>query len=86
VQPRPGGGLIRASARHDTPYGSAEVAWTRQGSRLNVVVTVPPNCAADVVLPHSEPVTVGSGRHDFDVVFPAAALDPIRPLPPRASF
>ena len=34
VAPRPGGGLTHASAAHQTPYGRAEVAWTRNGTNF----------------------------------------------------
>jgi alpha-L-rhamnosidase len=86
VRPRPGGGLTRAAARHRTPYGDAAVAWTRAGTELWVEVTVPPNCDARVELPGQAPVTVGSGRHEFRAEHPAAADDPVGPLPPRPRF
>ncbi len=86
VRPRPGGGLTHASARHETPYGTAEVAWQRSGHLLDVTVVVPPNCSANVQLPGQESVSVGSGRHTFSAPHPAAELDPVGPLPPRPRF
>ncbi|WP_307847832.1 glycoside hydrolase family 78 protein [Streptomyces durocortorensis] len=65
VRPRPGGGLSRARAAHDTPYGRAEVSWRRTEGRLTVEVTVPPGCEAVVDLPGLEPVTVGAGMRTF---------------------
>ena len=67
VEPRPGPGLTSAAATHETPYGTASVAWTLTGgTAFTLEVTVPPNTTADVVLPDgSEPVQVGSGRHCF---------------------
>ncbi|MFJ3804288.1 glycoside hydrolase family 78 protein [Streptomyces sp. NPDC090088] len=66
VRPRPGGGLTHARAAHDTPYGRAEVSWTRAGGELLVEVTVPPGTTALIDLPDgSDPVEVGSGTHMF---------------------
>ena len=61
VQPRPGGGITSASAEHVTPHGLASVDW-RLGERLEVSVTVPPGCVAEVVLP-SGTHEVGPGTH-----------------------
>ena len=61
VEPRPGGGITRASATHETPHGTASVEW-ELGSRLAVTVTVPPGCVADVVLPDGTH-EVGPGTH-----------------------
>ncbi|MET8976415.1 glycoside hydrolase family 78 protein [Streptomyces sp. NPDC004539] len=70
VRPRPGGRLAHASAAHETPYGRAEVAWSREGGELTVRVVVPPNTTARVELPGaSEGVEVGSGRHWFRTPF-----------------
>jgi alpha-L-rhamnosidase len=86
VRPQPGGGLTNASARHLTPYGEAEVSWTREGTILRVSVLVPPNSDARIELPGQGPVDVGSGVHSFEVPFVAPEEDPIGPLPPRTSF
>jgi len=65
VRPCPGGGLTRARARHITPYGAAECAWTIEAGQIEVVVVVPPNTTASVTLPGSKvmPIEVGSGTH-----------------------
>ena len=62
VRPRPGGGVTWARAEHETPHGRAAVAWevTADGA-LRVEVTVPPGCAADVVLPSGETQAAGPG-------------------------
>jgi alpha-L-rhamnosidase len=67
VEPRPGPGLTSAAATHETPYGTASVAWTLSGgTAFALEVTVPPNTTAEVVLPDgSAAVEVGSGRHSF---------------------
>lgn len=63
--PQPGGGLTSASARHETPYGLASIAWRIEGDRLTVEVVVPTGAEAIVELPGQEPVEVGSGEHRF---------------------
>ncbi|MFC4944412.1 family 78 glycoside hydrolase catalytic domain [Pseudonocardia sp. GCM10023141] len=76
IAPVPGGGLTHASARHDTPYGPAAVAWRRAGGRLVVDVEVPFGTTATVALPGEPAQRVGHGEHRFDVADPVAA----RPL------
>jgi alpha-L-rhamnosidase len=64
IAPRPGGRLTSAAAAHETPYGTAEVAWTLEGEAFSLELTVPPNTDAEVSLPDgSAPVDVGSGHH-----------------------
>jgi alpha-L-rhamnosidase len=81
VAPHPGGGLTQARATHETPYGTAEVAWLRLGDELRVTVLVPPGVTAVVELP--EPAwgrrTVGPGRHAFTCQFRPVEQDP--PIP-----
>ncbi|WP_030450548.1 glycoside hydrolase family 78 protein [Herbidospora cretacea] len=69
VRPVPGGGLTHARARHETPYGPAEVSWAYTDDGFTLEVTVPPNTRADVHLPGGadRPVEVGSGRHVFSL-------------------
>jgi alpha-L-rhamnosidase len=76
VRPRPGGGLTRATATHDSPYGRIEVAWRRAGGRLDVDVMLPPGVTAVVELPAGRPVEVGSGEHHFTGAFRDAVDDP----------
>ncbi|WP_329140425.1 glycoside hydrolase family 78 protein [Streptomyces sp. NBC_00670] len=66
VRPRPGGGLTHACAAHDTPYGRAEVSWSRTGSELRVRVTVPHGTTALIDLPgRAAPEEAGPGTHLF---------------------
>ena len=63
-RPRPGGGLSYARARHKTPYGMAECAWSIDAGKIDVQVVVPPNTTASVVTSRTaieDPVEVGSG-------------------------
>jgi alpha-L-rhamnosidase len=84
VAPRPGGGLSRASAAHETPYGRAEVAWMREGGQLHVDVLVPVGATATIRLPDPawKDVEVGPGRHRFDCPFRLVEEDPARPPAP----
>jgi alpha-L-rhamnosidase len=62
VQPRPGGGITWASTEHLTPHGPAAVAWRlAEDGRLEVTVTVPPGCSAEVLLPEGDAHEVGPG-------------------------
>ncbi|MFK0006993.1 family 78 glycoside hydrolase catalytic domain [Paenarthrobacter sp. NPDC090520] len=67
VKPQPGGGLTWASARHDTPYGTASVLWREDDGGLTAVVDIPTGTTARVELPGQEALEVGSGRHEFAV-------------------
>lgn len=51
LHPRPGGGLTRASAWHETPYGRAESAWRLRGSKVVATARVPANTSARILLP-----------------------------------
>ncbi|MEF2279631.1 family 78 glycoside hydrolase catalytic domain [Deinococcus sp. YIM 134068] len=51
VRPDFGCGLTSVRLSHDTVYGPAAVAWTRDGDSLKVEVTVPPGTTATVHLP-----------------------------------
>ena len=65
VEPRPAGGLTAARTHHDSPHGRIEVGWRLDGATYSVEVTVPPGCAAEVVLPSGETTEVGPGEHAF---------------------
>ena len=54
VEPRPGGGITgRVDGAPDSPHGRIAVSWTL-GDSLELTVTVPPGCVAEVVLPQGE--------------------------------
>ena len=63
VEPMPGGGITSASTEHLSPHGRIEVSWTL-GESLELSVTVPPGCVAEVVLPQGS-FEVGPGTHAF---------------------
>ena len=57
--------MTSASAAHETPYGRAAIAWTRDGDELTVDVTVPTGTTATVDLPGVASQVVASGDHRF---------------------
>ena len=58
--------LAHASARHDTPYGMASVAWARSEESVSLTVTVPVGATATVFVPgREEPVLVGHGTFSW---------------------
>jgi alpha-L-rhamnosidase len=63
--PVPGGGLTNARARHDSPYGTIESSWTREGNDLVLSVELPIGTTGVVELPGAAPAEVGPGRHEF---------------------
>ena len=71
IQPRPGGKLTHAAARHLTPYGLAEAAWKIAGDTFTLDVVVPPNASARVTFPGTQaaPVEVGSGTHHWSYAY-----------------
>lgn len=74
VRPLPTRALDRASARHDTPYGEAAVAWSRQGGSWHIEVRVPVGTTADVELPFDGGrFSVAHGTHRWTLAEPEAA-------------
>ena len=65
-QPMLGGGLTRARARLNTPYGWAESSWRIVGKQFVYHVLLPPNTTGEVLLPGSaKRIRIGAGRHQF---------------------
>lgn len=73
IQPRPGGGMTRAFARHVTPYGIAECAWEIRDGNIEVRAVIPPNTTASVMLPGNadQPFETGSGTYRWAYPFQA---------------
>ncbi|MEU2349179.1 family 78 glycoside hydrolase catalytic domain [Modestobacter sp. NPDC049651] len=65
VEPRPGGGLTRAEAAHESPYGRIESAWSIADGELHLRVVVPAGAEATVVLPDGTTRSAGPGEHAF---------------------
>jgi hypothetical protein len=60
------GDLTWARAEHESPRGTIEVEWKREGETVHLKLLVPPNTTATVLLPSSAPRNVGSGHYEFD--------------------
>lgn len=81
IQPAIVGNLTWAKAHHDGPYGRINSHWKREGDRLMIEVTIPPNSTATVHVPGKDAKAgggqqarvekglsvfqVGSGSHKF---------------------
>jgi len=76
IAPQPLPGMEWARTSHDTPYGTAAVAWNREGDQIRVRATVPPNTTATVQLPGGEPFEVASGSFEWVVTDPDPAAKP----------
>lgn len=78
--PRPGGSVTWASTSHLGPYGLITCDWKLQNAdTLHVVIQVPPNSTARVVLPGVNEA-VGSGRRTYSVKW-----EPESAWPPKSS-
>ncbi|WP_308283318.1 family 78 glycoside hydrolase catalytic domain [Pseudonocardia nigra] len=79
VAPLPGGGLTSAAATHETPYGTAAVAWERADGTFRLEVQVPVGAHATVHVPGADgPQRVGHGSHRWEVADPTPAPRPLR--------
>ena len=75
IHPYPTGDLTSVKASHKTMYGTLASAWKREGGKLTLDVTVPPNTTATVWVPgtHAEApkgarfVRTDSGAAVYDV-------------------
>jgi alpha-L-rhamnosidase len=66
VAPRPGGGLTRAEAAHESPNHRIVSAWSRAEGTFRPRVVVPAGTTAEVVLPSGTTSTAGPGTHLFE--------------------
>jgi alpha-L-rhamnosidase len=82
IQPRPGGGLTAAHARHRTPYGIADVSWTLDAGQIHIAVVIPPSTTATVLLPGAAdtPIEVGAGQHQWTLSYPEPTPRPVHVL------
>ncbi len=48
IYPKPGGGLRNGVAKYDSNYGTIVSAWEKEGDKLTLNVTIPPNTSAEV--------------------------------------
>lgn len=64
--PRPGGGITWANTRHETPYGTAALAWRLTDNGMTAEATVPHGCRGVVELPGCSPLDLAPGVHRID--------------------
>jgi alpha-L-rhamnosidase len=73
--PLPSRELNWARAEHETPYGTASIAWRLYGDMVTVDVLVPASSQARVQLPDgSAPLAVDAGRHRVTCRLPQEAV------------
>jgi alpha-L-rhamnosidase len=68
IRPYPVGDLTFVQASHKSMYGEIKSSWKRDGNRIQLDVTIPPNTTATVYVPtKAGPVmhVVGSGSYSF---------------------
>ena len=51
IAPMPGGALTSAAATYNSPYGKVSSSWKIESGTFNLVVTVPSNTTAKIVIP-----------------------------------
>ncbi|HHY85035.1 MAG TPA: hypothetical protein GYA07_05810 [Verrucomicrobia bacterium] len=77
VRPLIGEQLDSARAELETPYGKASSAWIKQGEKLVMRITVPPNTTATVMFPDTgDSQTLAPGTHEFSRALRAASGQP----------
>jgi alpha-L-rhamnosidase len=87
IQPAIVGDITWVKAHHDGPYGRITSHWKREGDRLTLDVTIPPNSTATIVLPGQSPRQIGSGetrlilKREFGIRHFPPALPPSKPTP-----
>jgi alpha-L-rhamnosidase len=62
VRPGPAAGIESARASHESAHGRHAVQWTAERKRLEIIVEVPPNTVADVVVPKMSDALRVNGR------------------------
>jgi alpha-L-rhamnosidase len=65
IKPLPGGSLGFARAEYRSIYGAVSTEWQRDDAAYTLTVTIPPNTAAEVLLPNGERYTVTAGTHTY---------------------
>ena len=67
IAPHVGGSLTFADTHYLSVFGLVATHWERNAETFSLAVTIPSNCAAEVVLPNGETHRVESGQHTFEV-------------------
>jgi alpha-L-rhamnosidase len=68
IAPHFGGSLTHAEASYKSNYGEVTSRWERKDGGFHLIVMIPANCSAMVVLPEGESHQVESGRHVYQII------------------
>lgn len=68
VRPVPGGNITHADVSFDGPYGLVQCKWKLDSNRFSMVLTVPPNSSAKVILPSSLQKDVVGAEEEFTIL------------------
>ncbi len=66
IRPSPVGDLTWARATYRSAYGTIRSAWVREGERLSLAITIPPNTTATVFVPAADASAVKEGGQSVD--------------------
>jgi hypothetical protein len=68
IKPQPVGDISWVKAHYDSPYGRIASNWKREGQKLTMNITIPPNTTATVYVPAKDAAAVTeSGKPASDV-------------------
>ncbi|WWC91438.1 uncharacterized protein L201_006384 [Kwoniella dendrophila CBS 6074] len=83
IKPQPGGTITSAKTNHKSPYGQISVEWSIKNGNLDLIVDIPPNCKAQVILPGKEDNIeyIGSGHWEYSVPYSLPAFPPASYIP-----
>lgn len=94
IAPTIGADFTSASASHITPHGKISCSWETslvgepsKGEAIKIMVAVPPNTTAEVVIPGKDgerTEVVGAGEWEFESVFERDGSWPVLALPPKS--
>jgi alpha-L-rhamnosidase len=75
IRPRPGGGLTHVRGEYDSVRGRISSAWSIEGDRFRLEVTIPPNTTATVHVPAANGARVSEGGRPVEE---AEGIEPLR--------
>ena len=67
IAPTPGGALRFAEGSYQSLYGTVTSRWERKSGKTIFTITIPANCTAEIYLPDSRCIKVGTGRHEYEI-------------------
>ncbi len=67
VRPMPNHSLGYANAEWKSPVGTVKSGWKYENGKIYFKITVPPNTAADIILPDGKTVTAAAGNYEYEI-------------------